>query len=312
MYTARVNGRAAIASVFLLAATCLAADPHAFTVGVLRRDGVVIPFAAFDGKHWKAIWSEPAADVEIPIDLRNVPKSWWGPAGPANTWQAVTAAAEPITLHVRQPDLIPAQCLRQIGLRTDYVPPQSPPRLDERPYPKDGLAVAPPIPVGRVDVVGAGAPEWREFVPLITDGFNKAERELSRNEDDIVKKDVREAIQPTIEAIYAFGTDTRIYYVEAARDYWSEPKTNVCLATAFGHMWLIRDHGVVKPVTTVVTEESCDRNEVNYMLPLGVIAAGDRLFWIAQRAGWDREGYQILEINAAKIVMVLGRFGGAC
>lgn len=298
----------------LVAATCLAADPHAFTVGVLRRDGVVIPFAGFDGKHWTAVWPDPAMDVEVPIDLRNIPKKWWGPAGPLDTWQAATGAAALVTLHVRQPDLIPAQCLRQIGLRTDYRSSERLPPLDERPYPKDGLVVAPPQPIDRIQVLGATSPEWKEFGPVVTDAFNKGEAEAAsrQDRDDTIKKDVREATQPIIEAIYAYGTDPRIYRVEAAREYWSDPKTNVCVAMAFGHVWLIREGGVVKPVRTVVAEQSCDRNETLYHLPLGVIVAGGHLFWVGQMAGWDIEYFEIVEINHAKIVVVLARPGGIC
>lgn len=304
---------AALVAAFA-AATCIAADSRAFTVGVLRRDGVVIPFAGFDGKRWTPVWPDPAKDVEVPIDLRNVPRKWWGPAGPVDTWQATIGAAAPVTLHVRQPDLIPAQCLRQIGLRTDYHSAEPPPPFDQRPYPKDGFVVAPPQPIDRIQVLGATSAEWKEFGPLVAGAFNKAEADIASNEgsETTIKKDVREATAPTIEAIYAYGTDPRIYRVEAAREYWSEPKTNACLGMAFGHVWLIRDGAVAKPVRTVVTAQSCDRSDAVYQLPLGVIAAGGRLFWIAQMAGWDIEYFEIVEINRAKIVTVLARPGGIC
>ncbi|HEY2906183.1 MAG TPA: hypothetical protein VGJ29_09805 [Vicinamibacterales bacterium] len=290
----------------------IAADPRAFTVGVLRRDGVVIPIAAFDGKRWEAVWPDPQSDPEVPIDLRNVPKKWWGPAGPFDAWQALTAAPAPVTLHVRQPDLVPAHCLRQVGLRTDYRPAEPPPPFDERPYPKDGIAVAPPRQVDRIEILGARSPEWTEFLPLVDQGFNKIENGLGGPDESSIKRELRKATKPTIEAIYAYGSDPRVYVVEAAREYWSEPKINECLAVAFGHVWLVREHGVVKPLKSTVDVQGCDRPNARYMLPFGVIEAGGHLFWIAQFAGWDVESYEVIEIGRDNATLVVGRFGGAC
>jgi hypothetical protein len=307
-----VPGRAAAALLLLVTASLIAADPRAFTVGVLRRDGVVIPFAAFDGKHWEAVWPDPQPDPEVPIDLRNVPKKWWGPAGPFDTWQAVTAAPAPVPVHVRQPDLVPAHCLRQVGLRTDYRAAEAPPPFEERPYPKDGLVIAPPHQVHRIEILGARSPEWTEFVPYVDQGFNKIESGLGGADEPTIKRELRLATKPTIEAVYAYGDDPRVYVVEAAREYWSEPKINQCLGVAFGHVWLIREHGVVKQLKATVDEQSCDRPDARYMLPFGVIEAAGHLFWIAQFAGWDAESYEVIEIDRNNATVIVGRFGGAC
>ena len=60
---------AAAAAVMGLGAALWAADsaPGAFTVGVLRRDGVIVPFAAFDGKRWSNRWPPPALDSTVPV-----------------------------------------------------------------------------------------------------------------------------------------------------------------------------------------------------------------------------------------------------
>ncbi len=239
-------------------------------------------------------------------------KKWWGPAGPFDTWQAVTAAPAPVTLHVRQPDLVPAHCLRQVGLRTDYRPLETPPPFGERPYPKDGLVVAPPHPVGRVEILAAGSPEWTEFVPLVNEGFNRIESGLGGPDEPSTRRELRKITKPTIEAIYAYGSDPRYYVVEAAREYWSEPKINECLDAAFGHVWLVREHGAVKTLKTTVQVQSCDRAEARYMLPFGVIEAGGHLYWIAQYAGWDAETYDVIEIGRNETTLVVRRLGGAC
>src|ERR1700760_1949162 len=64
------------------------APRDAFGVGVLRRDGIIVPFAAFDGKKWIDNWPLPDAEVHVPISVRDVPASWWGPTPPLEHWQA--------------------------------------------------------------------------------------------------------------------------------------------------------------------------------------------------------------------------------
>ena len=47
----------------------------AFTIAVLRRDGILIPFAAFDGRAWETPWPASDSGVVLPIALGDVPRS---------------------------------------------------------------------------------------------------------------------------------------------------------------------------------------------------------------------------------------------
>ena len=147
----------------------------AFTIGVLRRDGIVIPFATFDGKEWRIDWPTPKEHVDVPITLASVPKDWWGKLGPREEWQAWVGAEPPRVLHVTQPDWFPAQCFRQVGLRTDYRPARPVPPIDTQPYPKDGLAVSPPTEIEPIEIVPPG-----EATPPVLEAFNTAERPAAR------------------------------------------------------------------------------------------------------------------------------------
>src|SRR6266545_2216252 len=155
--------RIAIA-VVLMAVALAAAEPQTrpFGVGVLRRDGVIIPFASYNGKRWSHHWPAPGTDLTVPVDLRSLPSRWWGPTGPLDTWTALPGRAEggvPRALHVIQPDWVDTQCLRQIGLRTDYKPEQPAPPRTVQPYPKDGLVVSPAQPVEPIVWLSPLAPE---------------------------------------------------------------------------------------------------------------------------------------------------------
>src|SRR5262245_20197554 len=127
-----------LAIVVALVAAVGAADSRTdpFAVGVLRRDGVLVPLAGYDGKQWGVSWPGPALDLEIPISLSSVPKQWWGPTKVAVTdWQLWPAAGEPRIVHATQPDWVPVHCARQIALRTDYRSDEVVPPVTEQPYP---------------------------------------------------------------------------------------------------------------------------------------------------------------------------------
>lgn len=299
-----------------LAATLGAADPPrpVFGVGALRRDGVVIPFAAFDGKKWVATWPTPTRqDLTVPISVRSVPKRWWGPTQALETWQTWTNAGARAAAVV-QPDWVGVHCVRQIGLRTDYktasaaLPPPT-----EQPYPKDGLAVSPPQPVDRVAILEPGAAEARALLPVMTEAFNRAEREVEDRFGHPIARRAREGVEPTMEAVYALGDASRLYYVEAVRPYrrLGQP-SGECAGVAFGTGWFVSDRAGVRSIEMAVDVLPCNRYGASYMLPLGAMRIGDRLFWLAQFSGWDHERFAVIEIKPKAVQAVVNVWGGGC
>jgi len=68
----------------------------------------------------------------------------------------------------------------------------------------------------------------------------------------------------------------------------------------------------VRPLKMAVDLLNCNRYGASYMLPFGAMRLNDRLFWLAQFAGWEHERYVVLEIKA-KTVDVIGQcMGGSC
>jgi hypothetical protein len=316
-----VAGVALCASLTLLAA---APDSGSFAVAVLRRDGLLIPFAAFDGKRWSNSWPAPGFDREVPISLASVPKGWWGPTPPVSEW--LTWIAEPPvrhtdtldpaggdahqfrTVHVIQPDWIDAHCSRQIALRTDYRSDLVVPPPTEQPYPKDGLAISLRQPLEHIEILPAA--KAAALLPGLRERFNKAELETDREFGDPAPRRVREPIAPTVEALYAFGGRTRAYYVEASREYRNDKDR--CVAIAFGTGWFVADGEREKWLDMVVDILRCDKYGATYMLPLGALRMNGQTFWMAQYSGWDHERYVVAEIKKDKIVGVVNAWGGGC
>jgi hypothetical protein len=309
-----VRALAAGAAVLAFGGLLTAADAPAgaFGVGVLRRDRVIVPFAAFTGRRWVDNWPLPGAEVIVPISVRDVPSAWWGPTAALDRWQA-WVGGEPQALRVVQPDWVDAQCTRQIGLRTDYTPVAPAPPSTEQPYPKDGLAVSPPQPVERIAIVRGESPEMRALIPAVHEAFNKAER---RNEDRYthpVERRAREGREPDIEAVYAAGDQPRYYYVEATRRYrvLGRPAEQ-CEAVGFGTGWFVREGDAVRPLELGVDLLRCNRAGASYMLPLGVMRLRGNTYWLAQFSGFDHERYAVIEIKPKAVKAVLNIWGGSC
>ncbi|HZP49105.1 MAG TPA: hypothetical protein VFB07_11245 [Vicinamibacterales bacterium] len=300
---------AAAALLFALAAAAADQPAAAFVVGALRRDGAVVPFAAFDGKHWSSPWPLPRLERPIPINLNSIPKSWWGKAGPRETWQAwIDGAAQ--TLQVRQPDWVAVHCTRQVALRTDYHPAEPPPPPTAQPFPKDGLAVSPPHALEPIAILSPGATELLPLGPTLYDAFNDAERETASRYSDPMPQKQREKYDPGIEAAYAYGTDPRTYYVESSRAYRS-PGGDGC-AIAFGTGWIVKRGETYTAVATTVDIVPCDRYGATYMLPFGVMTLNGHTYWLAQFSGWAHERFVVVDLKPKEVEAVVNVWGGGC
>jgi hypothetical protein len=299
--------------VGVLTALALVADrpDRSFAVGILRRDGIVVPFAAFDGRKWSSHWPKPALELTVPVDVHSVPSSWWGPTGPLDSWEAWAGTSERQPIRVSQPDWIGVHCLRQVGLRTDYRAGEFPPPPREQPYPKDGLAVAPPQPIERIQAVPPAAGEVTGMTAILQEAFNDAERTTARRFNHPIKPGIRERITPTIEAVYAHGGEPRVYYVESLREY-QMAGTHECTMVAFGTGWFVRENGTYRALSMAVDALNCDRLGASYMMPLGVARLATRVFWLAQFSGWDHERYVVIEPKARGVDAVLSVWGGGC
>src|SRR6185437_15202734 len=132
---------AAVLALALAAAVPLLGQGRAaFTLGVLRRDGVLIPFASYNGRSWAASWPGPNASVALPIGLSDIPKAWWGAAGPGAPWTAWPLENPPRPLGLVRPEQLQVFCGTEVGLKTNYAGGAFDPRQPT--VPADGLAIA--------------------------------------------------------------------------------------------------------------------------------------------------------------------------
>lgn len=162
-----------------------------FTLAVVRRDSITIPFATYDGKRWKNAWPQPESRVTAPIMLADVPKRWWSGLGPIAKWtfwpiEASDGASR--TLETIAPTWYPAHCQQGLGLRTTYSTREVVPPPHIQPYPKAGLAVsggaaaAAIAPIENVDIASS---------PLVTPLARTLVSEVAEEENRIINNYVR-------------------------------------------------------------------------------------------------------------------------
>jgi len=296
-------------------AACVAASdaPRGFSLAVLRRDGILIPFANFDGSRWRNTWPAPRPDLMVPINLASIPSRWWGPPGARETWQAWVDGT-PVTVRVVQPDWTGVQCTRRITLRSDYRASAALPRPDIQPYPKDGIAVSPPQPIDRVDILPITGRDAVDLAAPLLDAFNRAERQTEARYGHPLSRHKREGVAPSVEALYGYGDGaTRVYYVEAVRTYRVLGQSpGECTASGVGTGWFVRADDKITPLLMTVDLLDCDRRTGSYMLPLGAMRVGPRSFWFAQFSGWDHERYVVIELTPKRVEALVSTWGGGC
>ncbi len=296
----------------------LAADgAQPFSLGVLRRDGILLPFATYDGTRWRNTWPQPRKESDVPISMRDVPATWWGAPGLRTKWTLTTVGGGHRTLTLVDPAWVGAQCQMNIGLRTDY-PPKPVGRIDaNQPYPKDGVATTAPQPLEAIEVLDSSAPEWGKISEYLQPRFTEAEnqaiarwRNWKHPYTEAERAKVRARIEVLCRSSYQ-GPGTALYYFEAVKRYPKRDGSGTCGVVTFAR-GLLRVGTFVWEVSLTATATSCRLDGIEFMLPLGVLRLGKQPLWIVQWGTWGEERYEVLEIAPSTITALVSTSGGNC
>ena len=151
------------------------ADRERLTLGVLRRDGIVLPFAAFDRGRWLAPWPSNLRHLDLPITLDDVPERWWGGGDRPAEMTAWADGQRLGGVKLTAPAAVRIMCMPQLGVRTDYRSSEPVPPPDVQPFPKVGLVTSGGSAIDALPSVARTSPEWSSFAVLLLDEFNRGE-----------------------------------------------------------------------------------------------------------------------------------------
>jgi hypothetical protein len=302
----------------LICAAAAAADttPH-LTLGVLRADGLMIPFASYDGR-WSVPWPVSLRYVTIPIGLNDVNSKWWGAAGAAAPWRAVLqdGAKRPLTLQaLRQVHVF---CTTRLGVQTDYR--GAPPSPGEPTVPKDGLGIAGEATVPPIERVSKDSTDWKATARMIVDDFNDAEKTAASgfsNWKHPFKPEQRGRYAIQLEALYRSNEQThrgawRVSYVEAVRSFPARPDDKGCGLITYAYGWIIERQGKRPRIELRARVTYCDREGVSFLQPLGRLVLRDDVYWVTQMSSWRDEVYTVSRIRPDGVQPVVVAEGGNC
>ena len=289
-----------------------------FSLAALRRDGVMIPFASFDGRNWGVHWPDSDVTEPLPISRDDIPKKWWGPQGPDTPWRAALLSGETRPLTIGQPVHAKVFCSGHPAIATDYRGGSIDPR--EPTVPKDGLAIAGTVKLLPIIDTSVHAPDAKQVIAQITDEFNKeeklaAEHFLMWTHPFTVEQ--RAALPIELEAFYR-STDTtsrgtwRTSYVEAIRRFPPRPFDNGCGLITFVRGWITEQDGKAPVINLGARVTYCDRAEVSFMLPFGRLVIDNDVYWVYQISSWRDEVYTVSRVRATEVRPVVAVAGGGC
>jgi len=299
-----------------------AASP-AFTLAVMRRDGVMVPFAQYDGRRWQNKWPTPFTRTDVPISLSSVPKDWWGKVPAGTVWTLYPSAGDPRPVRITAPHLFSTHCVANVGLRTDYRSSQALPLPFVHHHPKDGLVVAGDLQIEPIEALRTDMPAWDALLDQVTQSVDvieaKAEGDWSwQGARGFFNRKTRAGIPVSVEVICrtpGITPGTFVHYFEAVRRY-AVPKRRGQTAgdfTAFSQGFVLPG----RPPSSAPDSGRCtgafgDQANPEYLLPLGAFRVDGKLFWAVQWSGRGRERYAVLEIGQKKVSEVIGVAGGGC
>jgi len=309
------------ASLLALALASLLSAPDSsssFALGMLRRDGVLIPFASYNGRGWSADWPGPDSNVVFPISLGDIPKRWWGAPGPAAPWTAWLVDGTTRALKLARPDHLRVFCATQLGVKTDYEGDGFDPR--EPTIPMAGLAIAGGAKLLPITPVSLFSPDAKRIVEVITDDFNKEEKLAAThfiNWYHPYGEDERKGYPIELEAFYRARESTptgqwMTSYVEAVRRFPALPRDHDCGLITFVRGWVLEQEGK-KPIIDIGARVTyCDRADVSFMLPFGRLLIDREPYWVYQVSSWRDEIYGVSRVRPEEVRPVMAVAGGGC
>jgi hypothetical protein len=307
------------AAVTLVHAQPPDARPDRGMLGVLRRDGIMLPFAAFQGNDWSKPWPVPTMTMEVPVTLNAIPNGWWG-GQPHARWSAVLAGGAIVPLELKTPIVLPVCEQRRLGIRTGYSSDEPAPAIVVQPYPKDGLAVTPGVRVDPVEIVRPDDPERARFTlalgEAIADAEEKTIRGLRRKTefDHPIDPAVRSKVVAQLEAWYRAPMDAHgwtLSWIEAAKSYPPGPEDEGCGLETLITGWVQQNAIEKGPRADLMARVTyCDREGATYMLPFGIVRTRARQHWVYQLSGIGQEWYQVMQVSPGRLRPVVEFFGG--
>ena len=208
-------------------------------------------------------------------------------------------------------------CNPRLGLISDYRSTQVPASMLP-PYPKDGLAVTGAQRLGKIEIVSRESPEWSAMAASLSEEFDKAEHQAIKaftDWNDPIPRVVRQKVPVELEAMYRAPMDEPGWtanFVETVKRFPPGPDDAGCGLVTSTNGWVLVGPDGKRTFKLTAHVTYCDRRDVTYMLPLGLVSVQNRAYWVFQLSGYGREGYLVVRPTSKRIEVEVQDAAGVC
>ena len=291
--------------------TSAAAQGQRFTVAIVRPDGRLVPFAAYDAGRWERAWpqADEATDAKA---IDRVPSVWRRRGGRVpDVWRVWPASGgTAIDARVSGLEVVEAHCSGQVALKTNL-----PKTKLEHPL-KSGIAVdSSSVAVGVVEEVRRSDSNWTRAERAVLANFSRLEAAQAATVREQLPRETPVPVTQ-ITALYREARSPRspLYFVAEKKyrtpRFLHDPQ---CSTLTMMTGWLVAtDGGRYALLAPKVFVTDCDAMEARIGLPLAAFRVSGQLFWVLQEHGYEDETYLIVEIRETEVRYPIEVNGGAC
>lgn len=293
-------------------------------IGIADSNGIIAPFAVYDGERWTAPW--PEEDYGPYESMEDIPKAWYSPLEKIpEKWHVIYRDGKTGTMNISKPARIHSWCSHNrwalIGETTKKEYTGTRYGYDYRISNAEGLfLVMTSLSTGSgMTVPDKQSDEYSEIYKLIDESISASEH--SGNHP--VPESERASVKTELTTIVRNETPRDgciIYYVEARKDYPDESKKpwpeglTIYKAVSYLKGWVLRDSN---QKLSFIQQNFQILNDWIMYTPsdeiLGMLALDGHYYWvILDWTSYESERWVIFDVSPSGIKQALEVYGGGC
>jgi hypothetical protein len=295
-----------------------------FIVGIVRADGVIVPFARYANRKWTNPWhsrqpNDQPGDLDTIADLE---KPWFQSfVKPSSKWYLWSSAGEPRAIKTSDAVQVCSHCQKVWGLLSDYPNPETPEK--NQCVRNRGAVLSEKKPARAMEKLTDASADWKQIMTFLRPEFEQAESSglldtISHYTAQLPPAEERARKPLSILNLYRSQlTDDGqlLFYFEASKEYPKPPDSNEvgCDNISLLGGWVLRDaQGNLALLDSQFNPTDCDWKEGGRVLPFLILQLDGKTFAIVEEDSYEGEGYTILEIRNDGVRPVLETYAGSC
>lgn len=295
-------------------------------VGVLRPEGVIVPFAQFSNGKWTNPWHSPRPvdQPDEPETIADLPKPWYESlVKTPGVWYLATSLGDTKSVTTSKSIQVCSHCQHVWGLISDYPNPK---QSEENECARNlGVAFSEKTETRSFERLTSEAAEWKQVLTVLEPEFEQSERAASNVELELNRQYLarfpaaEERAKVTLSILNLYRSrlpeGPALLYFETSKEYPKphEESDAGCNNISLFSGWLWQDsEGKLTLLDSHYEPTDCDMKEGGLTQPFAILHLDGKTFAIVEEDSYEGEGYTVLEIGKATIRRVLETYAGSC